>query len=333
MPAQNSSIPRSRTIWRTGRAVDCRSSIASAGVLADAGDDLDGVAQQFLVYVRVFAEFGDHRGGFVAQIAGLASTSANSHSTPTVGLGDPAKSIRAGVEPPSDDTAGHPRSGVAGRQGGLIRWRVTVDLLVTLRRDVGEVVGLFVDDDRGPAPPSSSSAVKASVVVTSFAEPSSRTCSDARSPLAGCPLWPATWKCPPAEVKLAGAPPVGATESASHLPTEWMCRPWNPGASCPSAVVCTVTVAKPPVNSNVGGGDGGAVGELQIGGERRRRSRRRTRRVPAPARRPAPRATATASRSRSPARCRATWRRVRWDCRRSTRVTRHCEQGGERRRS
>src|SRR6478672_277864 len=100
-----------------------------------------------------------------------------------------------------------------------------------------------------PAPPSSSSAVKASVVVTSLAEPSSRTCSDDKSPLAGCPLWPDTWKWPPAELKLAGAPPVGATELASHLPTEWMCSPWNPGASLPLAVVCTVSVAKPPVNS------------------------------------------------------------------------------------
>lgn len=39
--------------------------------LADAGDDLDGVAQQFLVHTRVFADLGDHRGGFVAQVAGL----------------------------------------------------------------------------------------------------------------------------------------------------------------------------------------------------------------------------------------------------------------------
>ena len=42
-----------------------------AGVVADAGDDLDGVAQQFLVHVRVFADLGDHRGRLVAQVAGL----------------------------------------------------------------------------------------------------------------------------------------------------------------------------------------------------------------------------------------------------------------------
>src|SRR6476646_8655972 len=95
------------------------------------------------------------------------------------------------------------------------------------------------------APASRSSEVKASVVVTNSAVPSSRTCSDERSRLAGCPLWPGAWKCVPAELKSPGAPPVGATELASHLPTEWMCRPWNPGASSPGALVLTVTVAYP----------------------------------------------------------------------------------------
>ena len=85
--------------------------------------------------------------------------------------------------------------------------------------------------------------MNASVVVTSSPVPSSRTCSDVRSPLAGWPLWPGTWKCAPAELKSPGAPPVGATELASHLPTEWMCRPWKPGVSCTGAVVFTVTVA------------------------------------------------------------------------------------------
>ncbi len=40
------------------------------GAVADAGDDLDGVAQQFLVHARVFADLGDDRGGFVAQVTG-----------------------------------------------------------------------------------------------------------------------------------------------------------------------------------------------------------------------------------------------------------------------
>ena len=40
--------------------------------IADAGDDLDGVAQQFLVHVRVvLAELLDHLGGLVAHVAGL----------------------------------------------------------------------------------------------------------------------------------------------------------------------------------------------------------------------------------------------------------------------
>src|ERR1700682_1846627 len=75
-----------------------------------------------------------------------ASTRANSHSTPTVGRGEPAKSIRrlAGT----DNTARHTLAGVAGGQRGLVRRRGSVDLLVALRRDVGEVVRLLVDDDR-----------------------------------------------------------------------------------------------------------------------------------------------------------------------------------------
>ena len=41
------------------------------GALADAADDLDGVAQQFLVYAWIFADFGEHRGGLVAQVTGM----------------------------------------------------------------------------------------------------------------------------------------------------------------------------------------------------------------------------------------------------------------------
>src|SRR3954466_5111011 len=77
----------------------------------------------------------------------MASTSANSHSTPTVGRYEPAKSMRRLTG--SDNTAGHAFSGVTGGQGGLVRRRVAaVHLLVALRRDVGEVVRLLVDDDR-----------------------------------------------------------------------------------------------------------------------------------------------------------------------------------------
>jgi hypothetical protein len=58
-------------------------------------------------------------------------------------------------------------------------------------------------------PLSKSVGVNASVVVTSVADPSERTSSEVRSPLAGWPVWPDFWKWPPAELK-----------SPSHLPTE-----------------------------------------------------------------------------------------------------------------
>src|ERR1700754_3229562 len=74
------------------------------------------------------------------------STSANSHSTPTVGRADPAKSMC--LLTGADNTARDPLSGVASGQGHLVRRRSAVDLLVALRRDVREVVGLLVDDDR-----------------------------------------------------------------------------------------------------------------------------------------------------------------------------------------
>ena len=68
---------------------------------------------------------------------------------------------------------------------------------------------------------------------------------------------------------------------------------------------------------DVGGGHRGAVGELQLGGELLAAGGLGSRLVRPP---PSPAARrATASRSRPPAWCRARWRRVRWDCRRSTR--------------
>jgi len=39
--------------------------------VADAGDDFDGVAQQFLVHTGVFADLGEYCGGFVTQVARL----------------------------------------------------------------------------------------------------------------------------------------------------------------------------------------------------------------------------------------------------------------------
>ena len=86
----------------------------------------------------------------------------------------------------ADDTAGHPLTGIAGGKGHVVRTcSATRHLLVAVRRDVGEVVRVCVDDDRGAVAASRSSSVNAFVVVTSMAEPSSRTCRDARSPLSG----------------------------------------------------------------------------------------------------------------------------------------------------
>ncbi len=42
-----------------------------AGRAAHTADHLDGVAQQLLVHPGVFADLGDDRGGFIAQIPGL----------------------------------------------------------------------------------------------------------------------------------------------------------------------------------------------------------------------------------------------------------------------
>src|ERR1700722_2048148 len=95
-----------------------------------------------------------------------------------------------------------------------------------------------------------SSSVKASVVVTNIPTPSLRTCSTLKSPLGGWAAWPGAWKCSPAERKSPDAPPLGPTEFGSHLPTLWMCTPWNPGASRPSPLVAMVTVAYPLLKSN-----------------------------------------------------------------------------------
>ena len=119
-------------------SVPRRSSIASAGVVADAGDDLDGVAQQFLVHVRVFADLGDDRGGLVGQVAGLG---VDERELPFDTDGRPVRTRRSRSGRPycarTDDTAGHP----ARRRHRwpcvvCVRTRRAVDLLVALRRDV-----------------------------------------------------------------------------------------------------------------------------------------------------------------------------------------------------
>src|SRR6476619_654633 len=141
-------MPRSRTIGRAVASVARRSSIAS-GTESQMPVTISTVLRSSSLWTRgLFAPSSS-----ITSVATLltsrvsASTSANSHSTPNVGRGEPAKSmwLLAGA----DNTARHALSGVAGGQGGFVRRRVAVDLLVALRRDVGEVVRLLVDDDRG----------------------------------------------------------------------------------------------------------------------------------------------------------------------------------------
>src|SRR5262245_51112271 len=147
VPAQNNSMPRLCTIWRTGASVDRRSSMASP-VLWHMPVTISTVLRSNSLCTCGFSPISA-----ITVAASLdrsrvsASTSANSHSTPTVGRADPAKSIR--LLTGADNTAGHALSGVAGCHGGLVWRRRAVGLLVALGRNVGEVVRLLVDDDRG----------------------------------------------------------------------------------------------------------------------------------------------------------------------------------------
>src|SRR6478735_2542245 len=150
VPAQKSSMPRSRTTRRAGSRVDRRSAIASPA-LSQIPVTTSTVLRSNSLCTRGFSPISA-----ITAAASLlrsrvsASTSANSHSTPTVGRAEPAKSIR--LLSGTDNTARDPLPGVASSQCGLVRGRGAVGLLVALRRDVGEVVGLLVDDDRRLGP-------------------------------------------------------------------------------------------------------------------------------------------------------------------------------------
>src|SRR5262245_27504274 len=141
-------MPRSRTILRAVDSVDRRSSIA-CGTESQMPVTISTVLRSNSLWTcGLFSPSST-----ITSAASLlrsrvsASTSANSHSTPRVGRGEAAKSmwLLAGA----DNTARHALSGIAGGQGfGVGRGRA-VHLLVALRRNVGEVVRLLVDDDRG----------------------------------------------------------------------------------------------------------------------------------------------------------------------------------------
>src|SRR6185312_15804235 len=146
-------MPCPRTIWRPGRSVARRSSIASA-VVSHIPVTNSTVLRSNSLCTQGFSPISA-----ITVAASLlrsrvsASTSANSHSTPTVGRGDAAKSIRrfASGLLAGNDTASHPLAGVAGGHRFRIRARGTVTLGVAVG-DVGEVVRLVVDDDRGARP-------------------------------------------------------------------------------------------------------------------------------------------------------------------------------------
>src|SRR5271166_7108699 len=148
-------MPRSRTIWHAGVRVSRRSSMACA-VHSQTPLTTSTVLRSNSLCTRGFSPISA-----ITAVASLlrsrvcASTSANSHSTPTVGPGEPAKSIWAlallvGPLAGTNDTARHPLAGVTGGHRGLVGARCPIDLGVAIRRDISEVVGSGVNHDRGP---------------------------------------------------------------------------------------------------------------------------------------------------------------------------------------
>src|ERR1700737_275970 len=152
VPAQNSSMPWPRTISRAVRSVLRRSSMA-CGVVSQMPVTNSTVLRSNSLCTRGFSPISAMTvAASLLRSRVCASTRANSHSTPTVGRGDAAKSMRRRASGllAVDFTAGNPLAGVAGSDRLLVGSRcATVDLGVLLIRDIGEVVHLLVDDDRG----------------------------------------------------------------------------------------------------------------------------------------------------------------------------------------
>src|SRR5690349_13662111 len=141
-------MPRSRAIRRTGTRVSCRSVIASGTVSQIPVTTSTVLRSNSLCTCGVSPISAITAAASLLRSRVSGSTRANSHSTPTVGRGDPAKSIRARLLR-GEDTAGHPAAGITGGQRLLIRTGGAVDLLVLLGWNVAEVVGLLVDHDGG----------------------------------------------------------------------------------------------------------------------------------------------------------------------------------------
>ena len=122
--------------------------------------------------------------------------------------------------------------------------------------------------------------MKASVVVTSLADPSDRTSSDVRSPLAGWPVCPGTWRCPPAELKLPGAPHWAPPSRPRTFPPSGCAGRGNRREDATAdGLDGHRRIAVGPVEGGVG--DRLAVGRLQLCGKgfRARRSGRGGRRA------------------------------------------------------
>src|SRR6202011_3194052 len=148
----NSSMPWPRTISRAVRSVLRRSSMA-CGVVSQMPVTNSTVLRSNSLCTRGFSPISAMTvAASLLRSRVCASTRANSHSTPTVGRGDAAKSMRRRASGllAVDFTAGNPLAGVAGSDRLLVGSRcATIDLGVLLIRDIGEVVHLLVDDDRG----------------------------------------------------------------------------------------------------------------------------------------------------------------------------------------
>src|SRR6201998_398466 len=143
-------MPRSRTIWRAGVRVSRRSSIAWA-VQSQTPLTTSTVLRSNSLCTRGFSPISAMTAGAsLLRSRVCASTSANSHSTPIVGRGEAPKSMRVlALLAGADDTARHPLAGVTCAHRRLVGARRSIGLGVAIARDVGEVVGPGVNDDRG----------------------------------------------------------------------------------------------------------------------------------------------------------------------------------------
>src|SRR5690625_5160119 len=151
-------MPRSCTMGRAVASVWRRSSIASP-VSSQMPVTNSTVLRNSSWCTRGFSPSSDSTAlASLLRSRVAASTRANSHSTPRVGRAQWANSIRAcALEEAvlsvrlsgADDTTRNPFAGVSGGQRGLVRAGSAMDLCGAVRREVGEVVVVGVDDDGG----------------------------------------------------------------------------------------------------------------------------------------------------------------------------------------